>query len=304
MKAPFPWFGGKSRVAHIVWQRFGDVSNYVEPFAGSLACLLGRPQSHYRVDIGAWPTETVNDIDGHLCNVWRAMACDPDEVARYADYPVSELDLHARHDELIRMRGVITEELRADPDWYDARAAGWWIWGISQWIGSGWCPGNGGNGSHQLPHLGDGGKGSHRLGRSLLPWFAELSSRLRRVRVCCGDWSRVVTNGALSHGTTVGVFLDPPYDMTMRDAECYVCDEAGISSAVRSWAIEHGSDTRLRIAMCGYGGEHDMPGDWDCVAWKTIGGYGNSGSNNANRTRERIWFSPACLKSRQLEIPL
>lgn len=32
LKAPFPWFGGKSRVAPIVWDRFGDVPNYVEPF--------------------------------------------------------------------------------------------------------------------------------------------------------------------------------------------------------------------------------------------------------------------------------
>ena len=40
-KAPFPWFGGKSRVAHIVWDRFGNVPNYVEPFFGSGAVLLG-----------------------------------------------------------------------------------------------------------------------------------------------------------------------------------------------------------------------------------------------------------------------
>lgn len=43
LKAPFPWFGGKSRVASIVWERFGDVPNYVEPFFGSGAVLLGRP---------------------------------------------------------------------------------------------------------------------------------------------------------------------------------------------------------------------------------------------------------------------
>ncbi len=27
LRAPFPWFGGKSRVAHLVWDRFGDVPN-------------------------------------------------------------------------------------------------------------------------------------------------------------------------------------------------------------------------------------------------------------------------------------
>lgn len=35
LRAPFPWFGGKRRVASLVWERFGNVPNYVEPFAGS-----------------------------------------------------------------------------------------------------------------------------------------------------------------------------------------------------------------------------------------------------------------------------
>lgn len=43
LKAPFPWFGGKSKIANEVWRRFGDVPNYVEPFFGSGAVLLGRP---------------------------------------------------------------------------------------------------------------------------------------------------------------------------------------------------------------------------------------------------------------------
>lgn len=43
LKAPFPWFGGKRKVAKEVWQRFGNVKNYVEPFFGSGAVLLGRP---------------------------------------------------------------------------------------------------------------------------------------------------------------------------------------------------------------------------------------------------------------------
>jgi len=43
LRAPFPWFGGKSKVAEVVWRAFGYVPNYVEPFAGSLAVMLGRP---------------------------------------------------------------------------------------------------------------------------------------------------------------------------------------------------------------------------------------------------------------------
>jgi hypothetical protein len=91
MQAPFPWFGGKRKVASEVWAALGDVDNYVEPFAGSLAVLLERP---------AWHTgkaETVNDADQYLANFWRALSRDPDAVAYHADWPVNEADLFARH---------------------------------------------------------------------------------------------------------------------------------------------------------------------------------------------------------------
>jgi len=61
--APFPYWGGKALVAPVIWQHLGDVRHYLEPFAGSLAVLLGRP---HRPRV-----ETVNDLDGHLVNVYR-----------------------------------------------------------------------------------------------------------------------------------------------------------------------------------------------------------------------------------------
>ena len=65
MKAPFVWFGGKRRVAPEVWAALGDVPNYIEPFAGSLAVLLGRPHD---MSNGTRRAETVNDADGFLAN--------------------------------------------------------------------------------------------------------------------------------------------------------------------------------------------------------------------------------------------
>ena len=43
LAAPFPYFGGKSLACETVWAALGDPENYVEPFAGSAAMLLGRP---------------------------------------------------------------------------------------------------------------------------------------------------------------------------------------------------------------------------------------------------------------------
>lgn len=172
-KTPFPWFGDKARAADLIWPRFGDVMNYSEPFAGSLAVLLRRPHPP--------GNEIANDLNAYVANAWRAMQADPGAVARFADYPVNEVDLHARH-----------RWLRAD-DVY-------------------------------------------------------------------GDLSR------------------------------------GVSEHVRIWAIENGNNPLLRIALCGYEGEHAMPKDWECVEWKASGGYGNRREDNENASRERIWFSPHCIK--------
>lgn len=393
LRAPFPWFGGKSRAAHLVWERFGDVPNYVEPFAGSLAVLLGRPT--------AARVETVNDLDCWISNFWRALQADPEGVAHYADWPVSEADLHARHLWLVN-QVEFREKMKTDPDFYDVRIAGWWCWGICQWIGSGWCaepnwrgrtnagrqdrgilavtekrptltsgrgkgmgvtrkipyagrdergllsrtatkkrgtqnPALDENGNaktwkkrpsmsngrgvieavaRQIPHLsGDSGAAGNSIHRSGLPneglaaWLNDLAERLRRVRVCCGDWMRV-TGPSVTHkiGLT-GVFLDPPYDMRVvsnaeseRDGaapsdKLYEHHSNDISAAVREWAIKNGDNPLLRIALCGYDGEHEMPKSWEVVSWKANGGFGNQNKNTngaVNAHRERIWFSPHC----------
>lgn len=426
VRAPFPWFGGKSRVSSVVWRAFGrDCPNYIEPFAGSLAVLLGRPG-------GAGKIETVNDRDRYLANFWRAVTAAPELVAQAANWPVNEADLHARHKWLVN-QVEFRERMHTDPDFYDVKIAGWWIWGLCQWIGAGWCvePNNhkhpkldgigkgvhsdaghrkrpeldgtsNGKGVHsdgahgkernvrarqrpkldgkhagmgvhsdgahdpkrQIPSLsvgtsrggGSGGRGVHAgallhpsrqlpslfndrgihspvsadayspgrrpalssagggvhlpslgndrglNGVSAAPcvdWFRALQHRLRRVRVACGDWQRVLGDSVLGKGKNVGgrrpcaVFLDPPYSHEFRDPYLYSEDDAKVSDLVRAWALDHGDDPDLRIALCGYAGEHEMPATWTEYAWKGARGY--AGADNDNREKERIWFSPHCL---------
>lgn len=310
LKAPFPWFGGKSRVGGLVWERFGDVPNYVEPFFGSGAVLFGRPHLP--------GTETINDLDCMVANFWRALQHDPDAVATYADSPVNEADLHARHLWLCTQE-EFRERIKTDPGFYDAKIAGWWVWGQSAWIGRGWCAkklprvGNAGTGIHrQRPHLGDGGIGIHRqlprLGDAetrpdLLVYMQQLADRLRRVRVCCGDWSRICGPSSTWRLGITAIFLDPPYSTEAgRDMNLYAAEDGQIAHDVRKWAIANGDNPMLRIALCGYEGEHEMPDSWECLAWKSKGGYGAQSNEKArvNPTRERIWFSPHCLKQRRL----
>ena len=294
LPAPFPWFGGKRKVAGEVWARFGVVDNYVEPFFGSGAVLLGRPAFS--------GNETINDLDGYVANFWRAVQKAPDEAARWADWPVSENDLHARHVWLVQQREGLRAKLEGDPDWHDPQIAGWWVWGIACWIGSGFCSGNGPwwvNEERQLVHLGDNGQGEPeaRLGE----WFLALSDRLKRVRVCSGDWSRVCGPSAtFKHGLT-GVFLDPPYaDTASRQSDLYREDSEDVAHAVREWAITNGDNPLLRIALCGYDGEHEMPDSWSVHAWSAGAGFGGQAvERTGNGKRERIWFSPACVSQAQ-----
>jgi len=289
LKAPFPYFGAKSRVADVVWQRFGRVDNYVEPFFGSGAVLLGCPHPVH--------TETVNDLDCLLANFWRALQADPERVAYYADYPVSEVDLHARHKWLVSKKPDI-RALLADPDAYDVKAAGWWVWGASSWIGSGWCAAESADTrlSEQLPHVGDAGRGIHAArGGNLHSYFTTLAARLRRVRVCCGDWQRVLGPSVTTkHGTTA-IFLDPPYERTSR-ADVYT-HEGDVFADVQAWATANGDNPLLRIAICGYFRDGLFPDNWEVYRWKANGGYGlqGTGRGRANADKECIWFSPHCM---------
>lgn len=285
LKAPFPYFGGKRRAASLVWDALGPVDHYVEPFCGSAAVLLARPHEPR--------CETVNDLDGMVANFWRAVRAAPDAVAEACDWPVIEADLHARHLWLLGQRESMTERLIADPEWYDARIAGWWCWGACAWIGTGWC--DAGRPSRQLPHLDPTGP---RCAPATPDLLRALSARLRGVDVACGDWRRILSGSALrlDRIASTGVYFDPPY---AEGSQQYAAGGTGtsLSADVRAWCVEHDGDPRLRIVLSGYAGEHDdlEARGWRVVEWKANGGYSNA-TGGANAARERLWLSPGCVE--------
>ena len=297
LNAPFPYYGGKSRVAAEVWAALGaDIAHYVEPFCGSAAVLLGRP------DVTGRELETINDTNAFLTNFWRAAARDPDAVAAYVDGPVNELDLHSRHRWLWAQRAELRARLDADPDAYDAKVAGWWCWGAGAWMGGGWCQGK----LARCKPVVNGhshGRGVHALGFEPRAAMAALARRLRRVRVTCGDWKRVVTPGVLwgdlARTTPTGVFLDPPYAHDAdRDPGCYGDDDDPlVAAAARAWCAEHGAHPRLRIVLAGYDTEHaelEALG-WRVVAWRASG-WRVTAKSADNQHRERLWLSPHCVE--------
>lgn len=334
---PFQWFGGKGRVAPWIWAALGDVDNYVEPFAGSLAVLMRRPVDHQGSQ------ETINDYDGFVANWWRSVKWSPDETAEHTNWPVTENDLNARRAWLAQIHPTLASKLEGDPDWHDAKIAGWWAWAQSATIGSfrfggPWRRVQRDDGTWTLektpagqkttgagvtrgipnilsytgvnrerPHL-SGHQGMNR-GNDVVPGegtdagiaerralMASMAERLRHSRVCAGDCSRVVTDGALASGGTKGVFLDPPYTNEGR-SDVYIEDDGSVAIDCRDWAIEKGDDPAMRIVLAGYFDEHDrqIPKNWTRLRWSTGGGMSKKGTRGrANSSKECLWLSPHC----------
>jgi hypothetical protein len=322
LAAPFPYFGGKRRAALRVWQALGDPAGYVEPFAGSAAVLLARP------DFAGRRVETLNDADGWLVNTWRAIQLSPAEVAHHAWGPVAEIDYHARLAWLQQRRTPdLVAWLEGDPEAHDAKAAGWWLYVVACGIGDPFGPGpwrvvdghlrklphlgDAGKGvNRELPHLGDAGQGVNRelphLGDAgqgqLESYMGQLADRLHRVRITCGSWERVVKPSVTRSGTggdgSRAIFLDPPYATS---GDLYAHVDVDVALAVRQWCIT--APREQRIILCGYDAEHDdlLTHGWTITEGKAGGGAGYS-TNGLNGRRERLWLSPACIGSEQPDL--
>jgi len=85
--------------------------------------------------------------------------------------------------------------------------------------------------------------------------------------------------------------------------DVYTHDSETVAHDVCEWAIENGKRDDMRIALCGYEGEHEMPGAWKTLAWNAGEGFGGQAKERSgNGKRERVWFSPACLSGAQASI--
>ena len=291
---PFPWFGGKRRWSKLVWEKFGDPVCYAEPFAGGMAVLLGRPPTlHNRI------REVVVDLDGFICNFWRAVRDEPEKVAHYADWPVIHQDLTARHKWLVDWHAGNSARLFGDPDYSDPKVAGWWVWGLCNWIGSGWGRGESSAGKGQRPHIGSHihsyGVFQHRHKGGIPGAIQRLSDRLRDVIVLGGHWRQATGNSALLNidgsRRPAAVFLDPPY-LTERRVRLYKTDVGeqpnDVAQEAYEWAIEHQND--YRIAYCCQTDDFPVPEGWTCVV-NTLPGLR---LKNRNGKGDCVMFSPKC----------
>jgi len=72
MNAPFPYFGGKSRLAAAIIARMPPHKTYAEVFGGAAWILFKKPPS---------TLEVLNDLDRHLMNFYRVAKHHPEALA-------------------------------------------------------------------------------------------------------------------------------------------------------------------------------------------------------------------------------
>lgn len=75
MKPPILYFGAKGTIAERIVDLMPAHVGYIEPYAGSLAVLLAKPQAKM---------EVVNDLDGEIMTFWRVLRDRTDELMHVA----------------------------------------------------------------------------------------------------------------------------------------------------------------------------------------------------------------------------
>jgi hypothetical protein len=254
----------------------------------------------------------------------------PGAVAAEADYPVSHIDLGARHAWLMQQRERLGAELQ-DPHWPgDPQVAGWWLWGQCSWIGSGWCEwdrkvphvsdaGMGVQALGQVPHVSDAGMGVQALGQvphvsdagmgvQALGQVPHVSDAGMGLLTSAGrvawDWLHKLADRLERVRVVHGEWsrcLNHHYgdtdtavflDPPYRGYGALYGAEA-VADEVAAWAREN---AELRICLCGHVGDYEMGDGWVVVPWKRPR-LTYSGSDTTDK--EALWFSPPCAGARQ-----
>lgn len=257
MKPPFAYAGGKTRLAERIVSLLPEHAHYVEPFAGSLAVLLAKPQS---------PGETVNDIDGDIMCFWKVLRERPDELMRVcALTPHSRLELqHARDD-------------RQPPDELE-RARRTFV-RISQARGgtlrttTGW---------RFYAGLDVRGATMPATLASYVERMAPAAERLAQVSLECDDYAAVLAR--YDHPDTL-FYLDPPYLGTTRSAGHYAIEMR--SAGEHREFLQNITAVEGMVVLSGYASELY---DTALTGWERVTFPAKTQNGSAV---EVLWFNPA-----------
>jgi len=198
LRAPFPWFGGKSRMVNKLLPLIPKHKIYVEPFGGAAHLLLAKEPS---------PVEVYNDLDDGLVNFFRVLR-DKDKFQQFYEQimlvPYSRKEFYYCRD---------TWQSETDDV---MRAVKWFIVARQSF-----------SGRFGVPWHFTITPSSRSMAAAVSGWLSaidmlpEIAQRLIRVQIECNDFRKVIN----TYDTQETFFyLDPPYVPDTRRAGQYRCD--------------------------------------------------------------------------------
>lgn len=241
-----PWFGGKRTLAPEIIAELGPHKQYFEPFCGSMAVLLHKPQT---------AKETVNDLHGGLICLARVLACELQAECLYTRlqrtlFCESLLEsaqqfLEACPDPPWRLRddsvGESPQFFRADANMLEYA---YWYFVVS------WMSRNGTAGTERLIYQpavrwGMGGGSPTIRWRSAVESIPAWHQRLRNVVILRRDAFSIIPK--FEDEPHTAIYCDPPYHATSR-------------SGIRDYSSRYLHDFRARgekVARELFGGSDD-----------------------------------------------
>jgi site-specific DNA-adenine methylase len=262
----FTRHGNRRRVAADIWKRLGDPELYIEPFLGTGAVLLLRPQWDGKRQIA-------NDLDPFVINFFRAMKYDADDLAaRWSSFFKKRPGLLDLKEKLRDEKSGLESSLQKQT-FFDTSIAGDWYYGTMLTTHGSFMNEN----RTPVPMVNRYEKPSTSLIHSAKD-RRNIRRRLQQVDLYCGDWTGVLHH--LDGRTSAAIFLDPPYRSTSGN---YYVAQRETAREVAAWAFKQ-KTPKLRISLCGFDGDYSIPRGWSKIAGKPTAG--------KNRDRDRIWFSP------------
>lgn len=270
MRAPFPYYGAKGRLADAIAALLPPHRSYVEPFAGSAAVLFAkRPANH----------EVINDLHGDVVTFFRVLRDRPAELSRacrLTPYSREEYELAQDADadnDLETARRFFVRATQA----YNANAGG------TDLRRSSWSNGSTRRGSSRAVST-----------RGRADELEQAAERLRGVVIDRTDAIRAIESYAHPDGV---IYADPPYLGTTRTslnprhrrARDYVHEFAAEADHRQLAASLHAAPGV--VFLSGYPSDlyNELYAEWDRLEVTVASPATNRAGTNADRRTEVIW---------------
>lgn len=271
-----PWFGGKRSLAHRIVAEFGPHRAYWEPFCGSMAVLLAKPEVSQ---------ETVNDLHGDLINLARVIRHE-----RWGPWLYRQLRRFLAHEESYRSAAAVMKE---DRNWFvpeddsspclgsAVRARDFFV---SSWLGRNGVIGTKGwNNNFCVRYTSDGGIQGTRFAAAVdsIPAWRR---RMREVTILRRNGLDLIDRIEDKAGTVV--YCDPPY--LVKGAE-YQHDFEAEDHQRLAGLLRRFSKTRVVVSYYAHPLLESLYPGWtvvDCEVSKSLVAQGRRGKDNKVKAPE------------------